>query len=134
MRSGCGASASSSMPKAGASSPSISVCVALPPAPCAIVMRASLKRDRFARAVSMIPRIRSSRDDTLTSEPPVVVVRGASALRRHHAGADRVLGRAGGAEHLALPRLNDALEHLPALARLRVGDPHAGHREAALGV
>ena len=49
------------MPKAGASSPSISVCVALPPAPWAIVIAPSLKRGRFARAVSMIPRIRCSR-------------------------------------------------------------------------
>ena len=45
-----------------------------------------------------------------------------------------VLGRAGGAEHLALPRLDHALEHLAALARLRVGDAHAGHAEAQLGV
>ena len=45
-----------------------------------------------------------------------------------------VLGRAGGAEDLALPRLDDALEHLAALARLRVGDAHAGHAVAPLGV
>ena len=44
------------------------------------------------------------------------------------------LRRAGGAEHLALPRLDHALEHLAALAGLRVGDPHAGHLEADLGV
>ena len=49
-----------SMPNAGTSRPSISVWVALPPAPWAIVMRSSLKRGRFARAVSMIPRIRSA--------------------------------------------------------------------------
>src|SRR5688572_1249529 len=128
------ASASSSMPKAGASRPSISVCVALPPAPWAIVIRSSLKRGRFARAVSMIPRIRSSREDTLTSEPPVVVIGGARALRRDHARPDRVLRRARGAEDLALPRLDHALEDLAALARLGIGHPHAGHAEPPLGV
>ncbi len=63
------ASASSSIPKAGASSPSISVCVALPPAPWAIVIRSSRKRGLFARAVSMIERIRSSRSETVTRPP-----------------------------------------------------------------
>ncbi len=53
------ASVSSSIPNAGASRPSISDCVALPPAPCAIVIRSSRKRPRLERAVSMIPRIRS---------------------------------------------------------------------------
>ncbi len=46
--------------KAGTKRPSISVCVALPPAPWAIVMCSSLKRGRLERAVSMIPRTRSS--------------------------------------------------------------------------
>src|SRR4051794_12382212 len=55
------ASASSVMPNAGASSPSISDPVALPPAPWAIVMRSSRNFARLPRAVSMIPRIRSSR-------------------------------------------------------------------------
>src|SRR5215217_74704 len=128
------ASSRSVMPKAGANSPSISVCVALPPAPWAIVIAVSLKRGRFARAVSMIPRIRSSREDTLTREPPVVVVRSTGALRRHHARPDRMLGRAGGPEHLALPRLDDALEHLAALTRLGVGHAHARDAEALLGV
>ncbi len=55
------ASASSDgLAKAGTSTPSISAAVALPPAPCAIVMRASRNFGRFARAVSMIPRIRST--------------------------------------------------------------------------
>ena len=58
------ASPSSVMPKAGASRPSISVCVAFPPAPWAIVIRWSLKRGRFARAVSMMPRIFASRSET----------------------------------------------------------------------
>ncbi len=48
---------------AGTSSPSIRVCVALPPAPCAIVMRSSRNFARFARAVSMMPRIRCSRSE-----------------------------------------------------------------------
>ena len=56
--------ASAGEPKAGTKRPSISVCVALPPAPWAIVMCASLKRGRLARAVSMIPRTRSSRSVT----------------------------------------------------------------------
>ena len=67
-------------------------------------------------------------------ESAVVVVRRAGALARDHAGADRAVGRAGRAEHLALPRLDHALEHLAALARLRVGDPDARHLEAQLGV
>ena len=50
-------------PKAGTNRPSISVCVALPPAPWAIVMRGSRKRARLARAVSMIPRMRCSRSE-----------------------------------------------------------------------
>ena len=42
--------ASAGEPKAGTKRPSISVCVALPPAPWAIVMCSSLKRGRLARA------------------------------------------------------------------------------------
>src|SRR5919198_3546248 len=128
------ASSRTSIPNAGASSPSISVCVARPPAPWAIVIRSSLKRARFARAVSMIPRIRSSREDTLTRESPIVVIGGARPLGRHHARPDRVLGRAGGAEDLALPRLDHTFQDLAALARLRVGPAHARHAEAPLGV
>ena len=45
------------MAKAGTSRPSMSAAVALPPAPCAIVMRSSRNFGRLARAVSMIPRI-----------------------------------------------------------------------------
>src|SRR2546430_10319225 len=41
--------------------------------------------------------------DPLTREPAEVVVGRAGPLRRHHAGADRGLRRAGGAEDLALP-------------------------------
>ncbi len=54
-------------PKAGTSSPSISVWVALPPAPWAIVIFSSLKRAGLARAVSMIPRIFCSRSETASA-------------------------------------------------------------------
>ena len=64
----------------------------------------------------------------------VVVVGGAGALGGDHAGADRGLRRAGGAEDPALPGLEHALEHFAALAGLGVGDPHTGHREALLGI
>ena len=47
-----------------------------------------------------------------------LVVGGAGALGRHHQRAERRLRRAGGAEHLALPRLQHALQHLAALAGL----------------
>src|SRR5947208_1238614 len=73
-------------------------------------------------------------DFALTREAPVVVVGGAGALAGDHAGADRPLGRAAGAEDLALPRLDDALEHLAALAGLRVGDADAGNAVGDLGV
>jgi hypothetical protein len=41
--------------------------VALPPAPCAMLTRSSRNFGRLPRAVSMIPRIRSSRSDTAGS-------------------------------------------------------------------
>jgi hypothetical protein len=53
--------ASAGEAKAGTNRPSISVWVAFPPAPWAMVMCSSLKRGRLERAVSMIPRTRSSR-------------------------------------------------------------------------
>ena len=71
---------------------------------------------------------------TCARVPAEVVVRGARALRRHHAGADRRLRRACRAEHLALPRLEDALEHLAALACLGVRHANAGHGEHLLRV
>ena len=58
------ARAPSSEPRAGSSRPSISVWVALPPAPWAIVTWSSLNRGRLPRAVSMILRTFSSRSDT----------------------------------------------------------------------
>src|SRR5579859_2491732 len=130
---------------AGTSRPSISVCVALPPAPWAIVIWLSRKRSGLARTVSMISRTRCSRsvgaawwansdDLTLAGEAPVVVVGGAGPLGRDHARPDRVLGRARAPEHLALPGLDHALQDLAALAGLRVGDADAGHLVANLGV
>src|SRR3954470_13322944 len=89
----------------------------------------------------MIPRIRCSRSDTacsdnfsLPGEATVVVVGRAGALGRDHARADRSLGRARGAEDLALPRLYDALQNLAALARLGIRDAHAGDAPAQLRV
>src|SRR5215213_4503813 len=73
-------------------------------------------------------------NDAVPCEAPVVVIGGAGALRGDHARPDRVLGSARGAEHLALPWLDDALEDLAALACLRVRDAHSGDREAALRV
>src|SRR5947208_15202557 len=114
-----------------------------------MVMRGSRNLARLPRAVSMIPRMRRSRSEIaliaprlagrnprfacltpshalpLTGEPAEVVVRRASPLRRDHAGADRPLGRARGAEYLELPRLDDAPEDLHALARPSHGDAGA---------
>ena len=61
------ASPSSVIPNAGASSPSTSLRVALPPAPWAMVMRSSRNLAGLDRAVSMIPRIRSSRESRFRS-------------------------------------------------------------------
>ena len=69
----------------------------------------------------------SEDDGGLPVQAAEVVVGGAGALRRHHAGADRGLGRAGRPEDPALPRLDAALQDLAALARLGIGDPHAGY-------
>jgi hypothetical protein len=86
------------------------------------------------------PEDRVLASETVTPTTPApgeaseVVVGGAGALARDHARPDRPLRRARGAEDLALPRLDHALEHLAALARLRVGDADARHAEAQLGV
>ena len=58
---------SPSFASAGTSRPSISVWVALPPAPWAMVTVSSLNRGRFARAVSMIRRTFCSRSETAAS-------------------------------------------------------------------
>src|SRR4051794_18812160 len=80
-------SSSAPVPSAGTSRPSISVCVALPPAPWAIVMRWSRNFARFARAVSMMPRMRCSRSETsgeerATTRPPAPARSGRSCSRR----------------------------------------------------
>ena len=49
-------------------------------------------------------------------------MRGAGAFARHHAGADRVLGRADGAEDLAVGRLLDAAQDRAALDTGDVAD------------
>src|SRR5207302_5036590 len=74
------------------------------------------------------------RDGGLPMEPAEVVVGGAGALRRDHARADRGLRRAGGAEHLALPRLDDSLQDLTTLAGLRICYPHVRQRITQLRV
>ena len=64
-------SVSPSRASAGTSRPSIRVCVALPPAPCAMVTVSSLNRGRFERAVSMIRRTFCSRSTDRWSSPPI---------------------------------------------------------------
>ena len=59
----------------------------------------------------------------------ILIIGGAGAFRRHHQRAKRRLRRARRAEHLALPRLDHALEHLAALAGFRIGDLHVRHCE-----
>src|SRR5262249_60071970 len=63
-----------------------------------------------------------------------VVIGGACAFGRDHAGADWRFRRAGRAEDLALPRLLYAFQYLPALASLRVSDAQPGHGETQFGV
>src|SRR6185369_13294408 len=70
----------------------------------------------------------------LAAEPAEVVVRRAGSLGRDHAGSDRCLRCAGGAEYLALPWFQHPLKYLTALARLRVGDAYSRNCEEALGV
>src|SRR5919204_4096211 len=112
--------ASSGLASSWRKSPSTNAWVALPPAPCASVTCSSLifgvSRRRRSTASS------TSRSRELTPvEPPIVVVSRAGAFGGDHARADRPLGRARRSEHLALPRLDHALQHLAALARLGIG-------------
>src|SRR5579884_117729 len=83
---------------------------------------------------SELQRRRSCRTRALLLDAAVLVICRAGAFRRHHQCANRMLRRAGGAEHLALPWLDDALQHLAALAGFRVGDPGVRHRELPLRV
>ena len=112
-------------------------------APRGTALSTRCSRRLAARAVregdQLVAKLRPARPHARDAIPPsrepsVVVVRGAGALARDHAGADRALGRAGGAEDLALPGLDRADEHLAALAGLRVVDPRPGNLEAGLGV
>src|SRR5919108_140152 len=95
------------------------------PAPCASVTCSSLSFGFRRRRRSTASRTSCSRELT-PGEPPIVVVRGARPLTRDHARTDRALWRAGGPEDLALPRLDDALQHFAALAGLRIRDAHSG--------
>ena len=61
-------------------------------------------------------------------------MRGAGALGRHHARADRILGRTYGAEQLAVLRPLDAAQDRAALAGLVVGDRPVAQRKTPLGV
>src|SRR5262247_2255145 len=67
-------------------------------------------------------------------QSPEVVIGGACALGRNHAGADWRFRRAGRAEDLALPRLLYAFQYLAALASFRVSDAQPGHGETQFGV
>ena len=70
----------------------------------------------------------------LTPDGAKLIVGGAGAFRRHHKGAERRLRRAGPAEHFALPRLDDALQDLAALAGFGIGDTDRRHAEFALRI
>ena len=97
---------SSGLPSSARNRPSTRARVALPPAPCASVIElvAELRAPRPHAATVLLAR---------PPQAPVVVVRGAGALARDHAGAERPLGRAGGAEDAALPRLDRAVSTSP---------------------
>src|SRR3954453_14246091 len=104
-------------------------CFALPPSQVPAPRR---HRSRWKARTS--ERRYVSHHLPLAREPAEVVVGRARALAGDHARPDRPLRRAGRAEPLALPRLDDALEHLTALAGLRIGDADAGDLVAQLGV
>ena len=70
----------------------------------------------------------------LTRDGAKLIVGSASTFRRHHKGAKRLLRRAGLAEDFALPRLDDALQNLAALAGFGIGDAKRRHAEFALRV
>src|SRR5690606_768235 len=84
---------------------------------------------RWSRGRSAMTRPRGLRPPRGRAAP-VVEVRRARALARYHARADRRLRRARGAERLALPRLERALQHLAALTRLVISHARARHGEA----
>src|SRR5579862_2211200 len=68
------------------------------------------------------------------NESPVVVIRGARALARNHGGAKRFAGSAFLAESWTLVRLQNALQHFPAVAQWRLDSMNAADLEAVLGI
>src|SRR5215470_7075257 len=131
--------------------------MALPPAPCASVMNSSLtlgflRRARSTRSnnaevvnsingscVTLDARNTSLRLNRLRTlgdlrQSTEVIIRGACAFGRDHAGADRRFRRACGAEDFAFPRLLHPFQDLTALAGLRVGDAQPGRVESQFGV
>ncbi len=64
----------------------------------------------------------------------VTVISCARSLRGNHQRPHRMFRRAFFAEQLALRRLQNAFQHFATLRRLGIGDAHAGHAEALLGI
>src|SRR5215469_8955196 len=67
-------------------------------------------------------------------EAAIIEVGGAGPFRRNHAGADGRLRRTGGAEDLAHPGFDDALEDLTTLAGFGISHTQPRHLIAQLGV
>src|SRR5204863_5288922 len=103
----------SGTPSSGATSPSMRRRLAVPPAPCAISICASLKIAGAAKIVAISDCRRRAAMD-------VAEIGGAGALGRHHQRAHGALGRALASEQLALVRLQHALEHFSALRGFRI--------------
>src|ERR1700734_1499536 len=70
----------------------------------------------------------------LCGPPAILIVSAASALRRDHAGTDRIAGRARRPEDLAVGRLLQAADDRRALARGIFGHGVEIHGKATLGV
>src|SRR4029079_5489695 len=102
--------ARASLPSSSRKSASTRSRVAFPPAPCARLTRSSRSTGRRRRAPSGTDAGFLAR----AAQAAVGEVRGTGTLARHHAGSERPLGRAGGAEDSALPRLDLSREHLAA--------------------
>src|SRR5215831_7635570 len=116
----------------GAMRPSASLRLALPPAPCAISICVSRKRNLGA-AVLMFP-LSGHRNIGQCFAVLVVVVGSAGALGRNHQGSDGMLRSTFGSEQLALSGLQHALQDLAALRSFRIGHADARHGETALGI
>src|SRR5215207_474833 len=109
----------------------------LPPAPCERVICSSSTFRRGRRRRASIASRTSSSERPAPDPFPAIRSLGRRRPRRPGRRRPQPVRRppcAGGAEHLALPGLDHALEHLAALAGLRVGDPHTGDLVADLGV